>query len=170
MKTKFFALMLMLASVVAVQAQSLTGKVWAADMSTKETPNTHFLMGFEENGTSYMSILSGQEVDKGVTLNITLIVPGSYTHNGNKLTMKTEKSKAELDFDLDIPGAPEANKKMIKNMLMGEIEKQKPEMIKEMVSELPKLDNATIKSLTATELVLVDSAGAELKFAAVDGK
>ena len=43
-------------------------------------------------------------------------------------------------------------------------------MIKEMVSELPKLDNATIKSLTATELVLVDSAGAELKFAAVDDK
>ena len=55
--------------------------------------------------------MSGQEIDKGVMLNITLIVPGTFTHNGNKLTMKSEKSKAELDFDLDIPGAPEANKK-----------------------------------------------------------
>ena len=62
--------------------------------------------------------MSGQEIDKGVMLNITLIVPGTFTHDGNKLTMKTEKSKAELDFDLDIPGAPEANKKMTKNMLI----------------------------------------------------
>lgn len=162
--------MLMLVSVVAVQAQSLKGTMWAADMSTKEAPNTHLVMGFEDAGAFYMSILSGQEVEKGVTLNITLIVPGSYTQEGDKLTVKTDKSKAELDFDLDVPGVPEANKKMIKSMLLGEVEKQKSEIIKEMTSELPKLEHATIKSHTANELTLVDTAGTVLKFGAVSDK
>ena len=48
MRKKLFILMLMLATVVAVQAQSLTGKMWAADMSEPGMPNVHLVLMFED--------------------------------------------------------------------------------------------------------------------------
>lgn len=65
--------MLMLATVVAVQAQSLTGKMWAADMSEPGMPNVHLVLMFEDGGNYTMTVLAEQPIEDKVKLLITFI-------------------------------------------------------------------------------------------------
>lgn len=159
--------MLMLATVVAVQAQSLTGKMWAADMSEPGMPNVHLVLMFEDGGNYTMTVLAEQPIEDKVKLLITFISPGTYKVDGKVLNGKLNGSKAQLDFDIEAPGVDASTLKMMKGMLMSEVGKQKEEMKKSMLEELPKLENMTITTLTESKLVLTEKNGSTVEFAAV---
>lgn len=172
MKKTIVTLLLIAASVVAMQAQSLTGKTWAAQLDDGAGHDFKLVMEFENGGECLVAILSQLPMEEdGVKIDITAdaAIPGSYTVNGKKLDVKLAKSNAKMDLNVDLSrsGVPAANRKMAETMLKSELEKQKKELLDEIMECVPNLKNATIKTLTDTKLVLVDASGQEMEFAAV---
>lgn len=167
MKTRFFALMLMLASVVAVQAQSLTGKVWVSSLVDPDDDEITLVMGFLDGGKCIMSIISGEDIDEDgmkMEMKMNLTMQGTYTLDGKILNTDFDVSNAELDLDVDFPGLDESTKKMAKSMIASELNKQKADIKTEILKALPNFVQMTIKELTESTLILSDSTGKDQVF------
>ena len=128
MKKIFFTFMLMLASVVAVNAQSLTGKVWFTNSSVDQNESS-FVLFFEDDGTCAVAVGADQvmaEAGMKMTISLTAKVNGTYTLNGKNLKMKLDNENVDFTVDYDIEGVDASTKKMMDSMIKPELEKQKP--------------------------------------------
>ena len=169
MKKTLFTLMLMLASVMTINAQSLTSNPWMA--VSDELKDAVLMLSFEDDGTCVM-VMAGEmvEEDAGMKMVISMAakLPGSYILKGKDLTISFDKDKAEFNFDYDIQGVDEQTKKLIDAMIKPELEKQKPEM-KKMLKDAPFFNGETFKvvSIDNEKLILTDSNGVENVFVAV---
>ena len=83
--------------------------------------------------------------------------------------MKLNKSNAKMEINVDLSKSdiPAANRQVAESMLKSELEKQKHELLNEIMECIPNLSNATIKTLTDAKLVLVGANGQEMEFVAV---
>ena len=129
---RLMTLLLMMVAVIATQAQSLTGKNWYADMSDKEN-STGLILVYDVQGQCMAVMVTEykEEIGDGATLVFTLrtAVPGTYTQQGKKVSMKFDRDRAEAELEYDIQGVDEAAKKIIMPQLKFEIEKMKPQYI-----------------------------------------
>ena len=155
MKTKLMTLLLMMVAVIATQAQSLTGKYWYADMSDKEN-SMGLILVYDVQGQcmAVMVTEDKEEIGNGATLVFSLktAVPGIYTLQGKKVSMKFDRDRAESELEYDIQGVDEATKKIIMPQLKFEIEKTKPQLEAELIETLPTNDSYEITKLTDNEL------------------
>lgn len=155
MKTRLFMLLLMVAAAIATQAQSLTGKYWYADMSDKEN-SIGLILVYDVQGQCMVVMVTEdkEEIGDGATLVFTFrtAVPGIYTLQGKKVSMKFDRDRAESELEYDIQGVDEATKKIIMPRLKFEIEKMKPQLEAELIDTLPTNANYEITKLTDTEL------------------
>ena len=158
MKKNLFTLLLLLATVVTVQAQSLTGKTWLSDISSDDMPDTGLIITFDEDGTCAMGMVSVQSIDEetALTMDMTFVCPGIYILDGDQLSMMIDTSKAELEFDFDSETLDKPSLDLFTSMLRPEIEKEKPEMIKKFIEDLPAVSDFTVVSITDSELTLND--------------
>ena len=155
MKTRLFMLLLMVAAAIATQAQSLTGKYWYADMSDKEN-SMGLILVYDVQGqcAAVMVTDDKEEMGNGATLVVTFrtTVPGIYTLQGKKVSMKFVRDRAVSELEYDIQGVDEATKKIIMPQLKFEIEKMKPQLEAELIETLPTNDSYEITKLTDNEL------------------
>ena len=166
MKKIFFAFMLMLASVVAVNAQSLTGKVWFTNSSIDQDESS-FVLFFEDDGTCAVAVAADQvmaEAGMKMTISLTAKVNGTYTLYGKNLKMKLDNENVDFTVDYDIEGVDASTKKMMDSMIKPELEKQKPMLKNEVLKSIPDMGNLTVVSLSNDELVLANEDGEELTF------
>ena len=167
MKKTFFTLMLMLASALAINAQSLTGKDWCTMIPDEDGSEIALEMTFENNGACVVKIVAVEEMKEGdmkMNIGVEVDVHGTYKLNGKDLKIDLAKEKAKVDIDIDIEGVDAQTQTMMKSMMKPELEKGKDEAKKELLKLLPDLDNATVVSLDNNRLVLADQSGKELTF------
>ena len=152
---RLMTLLLMMVAVIATQAQSLTGKNWYADMSDKEN-STGLILVYDVQGQCMAVMVTEykEEIGDGATLVFTLrtAVPGTYTQQGKKVSMKFDRDRAEAELEYDIQGVDEATKQIIMPHMKFEIEKMKPQLEAELIDTLPTNANFEITKLTDTEL------------------
>ena len=167
MKKTFFTLMLMLASVVVINAQSLNG-TWSTmlPVNDEEIP---LVLDFADDGSCILGLLVSQDMrDAGMgmkmILNASLMMPGIYTRNGERLKFTFDRNNAEVDIDYVIDGVDEQAKKMMDSMIKPEIEKMKPDFMKEVLPSIPDLGEMKIVSLTNESLELAGADGLIMKF------
>lgn len=160
-------MMLMLASMIAINAQSLTGKQWYTVMPADGGQDVVVGVTFEESGTCELLIAAQHEVKEGgmpITITAGVSVPGTYKHKGDKLKINFDRDKAEADVDYEIEGIDAATKALVDEELRPQLEGLKGELKKEMLNGMPEIDDLKIVELTATRLVVKDSAGDEMTF------
>lgn len=166
MKKTFFAIMLMLASVVALNAQNLTGHPWL--MSPSFDDGAMLVLNFDDNGNCVMAVSGEESEDESgmkITFNIAIALPGSYAVNGNKMRLDFDPDNVDVNIDYDVEGVDAQTKKMLDSMLKPEIEKLKPVMTKEMLKEIPNLISGELTiSLSSGKLVLISNDGNEVSF------
>lgn len=165
MKKTIFTLMLMLASVVVINAQSLNG-TWRTTLpvADEEIP---MVLDFADDGSCILGLLISQDMgDAGMKmiLNASLMMPGIYTRNGERLKFTFDRNNAEVEIDYVIDGVDEQTKKMMDSMIKPEIEKMKPDFMKEVLPSIPDLGEMKIVSLTNESLELAGADGLIMKF------
>jgi len=167
MKKMVFTLMLMLASVVALNAQSLTGKQWCTKLADEEGTDVAVALTFEKNGTCELIVGSEYQMkEDGVPISIVgvVTVPGTYTLNGKDLKMNLNRGKAVADVDYDIEGLDAKTKAKLDKEIKGEINDLKKDFKKVMLDGMPKMRNMKIVSLEKKRLVVKDDDGDEIPF------
>ena len=167
MKKIFFTLMLMLASALAINAQSLTGKEWCTMVPDEDGSEIVLEMTFENSGVCVVKIVSVEDMKEGgmkMIIAAEVDVHGTYKLNGKDLKIDLAKEKAKVDIDIDFEGVDEQTKAMMENMMKPELEKGKDEAKRELLKVLPALENAKIVSLDNNRLVLADQSGKEMTF------
>ena len=167
MKKTFFTLLLIIASIVTVNAQSLTGKEWCTMVPDEDGQQIAVEMKFENNGTCEIELAAIQDMKEGgmkMSIGIELEVPGTYKLDAKDLKINLDKGKAKIDFDIDFEGVDDQTKAMMMQMIKPELEKGKAEAKKEMFKVLPDMGNMKVVSLDSHRLVLADSTGAEMTF------
>ena len=166
MKKAFFTMMLMLASMLALNAQNLTSNPWYT-MLPLDDEELVFMLNFNDDGTCAIAMAADQVMDEDemkMTISFTAKVPGTYTLNGKSLKMTLNEDKADVDIDYEIEGIDAATKKMMDSMLKPELEKQKPELKKQIFGGMPDMGNMTLVSVSTDKLVLADENGEEMTF------
>lgn len=162
--------MLMLASMITVNAQSLTGKTWTTDLS-EDNEKSIVNFNFNDDGTMKMVLDAESTEDAGGMKMVIILkadVPGTYTLDGDKLSLKFDNKKADVKCDVDLVGLDATTKSMYKGMILGEINKQKAALLDEVLGSLPfSKDPIIVKSVTDKELVF-EIDGTELKFTAAE--
>ena len=152
---RLMTLLLMMVAVIATQAQSLTGKNWYADMSDKEN-STGLILVYDVQGQCMAVMVTEykEEIGDGATLVFTLrtAVPGTYTQQGKKVSMKFDRDRAEAELEYDIQGVDEAAKKLFMTLMKSEVDKMKPHLEAELIETLPTNDSYEITKLTDNEL------------------
>ena len=167
MKKTLFTLLLIIASIVTVNAQSLTGKEWCTMVPDEDGQQIAVEMKFENNGTCEIELAAIQDMKEGgmkMSIGIELEVPGTYKLDAKDLKINLDKGKAKIDFDIDFEGVDDQTKAMMMQMIKPELEKGKAEAKKEMFKVLPDMGNMKVVSLDSHRLVLADSTGAEMTF------
>ena len=167
MKKTFFTLVLIIASIVTVNAQSLTGKYWCTMVPDEDGQQLALEMKFENNGACEITIATVQDMkESGMKMSfaIELDIPGTYKLDGKDLSVNLNNEKAKIDLDVDIEGVDAQTKAMMIKMIKPELEKGKAEAKKELLKELPNMGNMKIVSLDNHRLILADSTGAEMTF------
>ncbi len=167
MKKTFFTLLLIIASIVTVNAQSLTGKEWCTMVPDEDGEQIAVEMKFENNGTCEIELAAIQDMKEGgmkMSIGIELEVPGTYKLDAKDLKINLDKGKAKIDFDIDFEGVDDQTKAMMMQMIKPELEKGKAEAKKELFKVLPDMGNMKVVSLDNHRLVLADSTGAEMTF------
>lgn len=166
MKKLFFTFMFVLASVVAVNAQSLTGKVWFTNESIDKNESS-FVLFFEDDGSCAVAVGADQVMEEAgmkMTISLTAKVNGTYTLNGKDLKMVLDNENADFIVDYDVEGVDAKTKEMMDAFIKPELEKQKPALKKEVIKNIPDMGNLKVVSLSKDELVLANEAGEELTF------
>lgn len=158
MKTKLLTLLLLLMATVATQAQTLTDKIWIADVSDDES-DVALIMSFE--GGECAIIVALEEVDEDededgmkITMNARLLVQGTYSVNGDQLTLSLDTDNAKSDISFDIEGVDDATRALVKSTMESAIDKEKDNLNNALKAFVPTSTTHTIFSLTDTELVL----------------
>ena len=166
MKNILFTLMLILASVVAVNAQSLTGKVWFTNMSIEQNVSC-LVLCFEDDGTCAVAVGADQVMEEAgmkMTISLTAKVNGTYTLDVKDLKMTLDKENADFTVDYDVEGVDAKTKDLMDAFIKPELEKQKPVLKKEVIKSIPEMGHLKIVSLSNDELVLANETGEELTF------
>ena len=167
MKKTLFTLLLIIASIVTVNAQSLTGKEWCTMIPDEDGQQIALEMKFENNATCEIEIAAVQDMkESGMKMSIAmeLDIPGTYKLDGKDLDINLDKDKAKIDIDVDFEGVDAQTKAMMMQMIKPELEKGKAEAKKELFKILPNMSNMKVVSLDNHRLVLADSTGAEMTF------
>lgn len=167
MKKTIFTLMLMIASAITVNAQSLTGKEWCTMIPDEEGNEIALEMEFKQNGLCEIELETKENINEGgmnMVIEVDLDVPGTYTLEGKKLDVKLKKESAKIDIDCDINGVDAQTKAMVKQMMKPELEKSKLEVQQEMLKSLPNLEGMSIVSLDDNTLVIADASGKNITF------
>lgn len=167
MKKSLFTLLLMLMSVIALNAQSLTGKRWGTKLIAEDGAEVLVVLIFDKNGTCEMEIGCGQQIEEdGVPIDLMgyVSVPGTYSHNGDDLKMDFNRGKAEVDFDYEIKGMDAKTKSKMDKQIRSQINGLKGEFKDLMLNGMPKMHNTKIVSLDKKKLVIKDDKGDEIPF------
>ena len=97
--------MLMLVSALAVNAQSLTAHQWGTKLADNDGKDVLVALAFDKNGACELLVGAEHQMkEDGVPITITgsVSVPGTYTLNGEDLTMDLTfhppLSRADGDF------------------------------------------------------------------------
>ncbi len=170
MKKSFLSLMLILVSAIALNAQSLTAHQWGTKLTDDDGKDVLVALAFEKNGTCELLVGAEHQMkEDGVPITITgsVTVPGTYTLNGNDLTMNLEKGQAEVDFDYEIKGMDAKTKAKMDKQIRGELNGMKGEFKNTMLNGMPKMHNMKIVTLNSKELVLKIDNGREMPFYAL---
>ena len=167
MKKTFFTLMLVLASTLVMNAQSLTGKDWCTMIPDKDGTKVALQMTFDRNGTCEVELVAVQDMSESgmkMSIGMELDIPGTYKLDDKNLKMKLNKEMSKVDIDIDIDGVDDQTEAMMKSMLKPELEKGKSEVKNELFKSLPALGEMKVVSLDNNRLVLADESGAEMTF------
>ena len=170
MKKSLFTLMLMLASVIALNAQSLTGHNWGTKLTDDDGKDVLVVLAFDKNGACELLVGAEHQMkEDGVPITITgtVSVPGTYTLNGKDLKMDLDRSEAEVDFDYEIKGMDAKTKAKMDKQIRSELNGMKGEFKKTMLDGMPKMHNMKIVKLTKKELTLQFDNGREMPFYAI---
>ncbi len=84
MKKSIFALMLMIASTLVINAQTLIGKNWCTVINDEDGEPITMVMKFESNGSCEVIMAAEQQLkEDGVPYVIAfgVNIPGNYTYN-----------------------------------------------------------------------------------------
>ena len=167
MKKYIFTWMLMLVTVLAVHAQSLTGRQWCTVLNDEDGEGVAVALTFEKNGTCELLIAAQQEMkedDVPITLIAGVTVPGTYKRDGNDLNTRFNNGKAKVDVDYEIKGMDAKTKAMLNKEIKGEISTLKKEFKQVLLGGMPKMDNLKIVSLEAKRLVVKNDDNQEIPF------
>ena len=167
MKKTLFTLIVMFASAIAINAQSLTGKEWCTMVPDGEGNEIALELTFKNNGTCEVELVGVEEMKEGsmkMLIEVELEINGTYKLDDKDLKINLDKVNAKIDFDVDIEGVDAQSKAMMKQMIKPELEKGTAEAKKELLKVLPEIESMKVVSLDAHRLVLADNAGAEMTF------
>ncbi len=167
MKKTLFTLMLMLASAIVVNAQSLTGKQWCTMLADEDGENVAVALTFEKKGSCELVVGAEHEMKiDGVPITIVggVTVPGTYTLNDKDLKMNLNRGKAEVDIDYEVKGMDAKTKAAMDKQIRGELNGFKKEFKQTMLDGMPKMNNLKIVSLESKRLIIKDDDGDEITF------
>ena len=167
MKKSVLALLLMIVSVLALNAQSLTGKEWYTKLSPDDGGEVFVTLTFEKNGTCEMLVATDYQIKiDGVPISVAggVTVPGTYTLSGKDLKMNLNRSKAEVEFDYDVKGMNAKAKAVMDKVMKSEFDGMKKEFKDMMLNGMPKMHNMKIVTLESKKLVIKDDDGDEIPF------
>ena len=170
MKKSFLTLMLMLVSVLVLNAQSLTAHQWGTKLADEDGKDVLVSLTFEKNGTCELLVGAEHQMKEDkVPINITgmVTVPGTYTLNDKDLTMDLNKGKAEVDFDYEIKGMDAKTKALMDKQIRSELNGLKGEFKQTMLDGMPKMHKMKIVSLDNKKLVIKNDDGHEIPFYAL---
>ena len=167
MKKNFFALTLMIASMVSIQAQDLTSTAWTTMVPGDQ--ELEMVLNFDDDGECYIILTTEefQELQAGMNMIIrsSLAVPGIYNQDGRDITLSFNKKKAEFSYDIDLNGADRQAKSLFKSMIEPELKKMEPEMREQMLLLVPPfMNDMRVISFSRERLILGDSTGERLTF------
>lgn len=167
MKKTFFVLTLMLASMVAIQAQNLTRTAWSTMVPGDQ--ELEMVLNFDDDGECYIILTTEEfeELQAGMNMIIrsSLAVPGIYNQDGRDITLSFNKKKAEFSYDIDLNGADRQAKSLFKSMIEPELKMHEPEMKEQMLLLVPPfLNDMRVISVSKDKLILGDSTGERLVF------
>ena len=170
MKKSIFTLMLMLFSVIAMNAQSLTAHQWGTKLADDDGKDVLVSLTFEKNGTCELMVGAEQQMKEDrVPINVlgSVTVPGTYTLNDKDLTLNLNRSKAEVDFDYEIKGLDAKTKKQMDKQIRKELDSLKGSFKSTMLDGMPKMHNMKIVSIDNKKLILKNDDGHEIPFYAL---
>ena len=160
MKKTLLILMLMLASAVVVNAQSLVGK-WCLTF-TADGQDFDLVLGFEKNGNCFMWLSVEWDMiedNKDVAVFAVLGMPGIYHKWDDVLKLEMFRDRSAVEISYEIPGLDPSAKKKMDAKIKPELEKLKPVLKKELLALAPDFDFLKIVSLTKNSLKLADEGG-----------
>ncbi len=167
MKKTFFTLMLVLASTLVMNAQSLTGKQWCTKIADEDGQDIALILNFEKNGSCEVVLAAEQDMkEDGVPIEILagVNIPGTYALNDKDLNIKLNKGKTTVEIDYEIKGMDAKTKSLMDKQIRSELDSMKSEFKKMMLDGMPNLENMKIVSLDKNRLVVTLSVGAEVTF------
>ena len=167
MKKILFTWMLMLVTVLAVHAQSLTGKQWCTVLNDEDGEGIAVALTFEKNGSCEMLIAAQHDLEEDgapITLVAGVTVPGTYKRDGNDLNTRFNNGKAKVDVDYEIEGMDAKTKAMLAKQIKGEISTLKKEFKQVLLDGMPSMDHLKIVSLDSKRLVVKNNDDQEIPF------
>lgn len=172
MKKTLFTLMLILSSALMLNAQSLTGKSWAAQLDDGQGHDVKMVMELNKGGDCLIALLAQLPMNKDGTkilVEADAAVPGTYTVTGKALNVNLAKGNAQVELNTKLLNSDldAGTRKKLEGILNNELIKQKKDILEGMLECIPNMKNATIKTLTDTKLVIAAASGQEMEFVAV---
>ena len=167
MKKTLFAMMLMLASAIVMNAQSLTGKQWCTVLTSEDGVDVAVALTFDKNGSCELVVAAEDEMKVDgvpITMMGEVTVPGTYTLNGKDLKMNLNRAKAEVDVDYEVKGMDAKTKAAMDKEIRAELNGIKKDFKKTMLDGMPKMNNMKVVTLESKRLILKDDDGDDIPF------
>lgn len=163
MKRQITFLALMLLAVMSISAQSLEGTWKTATETDEDGDKATMFFTFQSGGKLTWRILMAASDKETGNFEMSMIIPGTYVRNGNRLSLRVVPKKATCKVEKveflgeykELAKDP-AMKAKVLDMLQDAMSK---EMKKEFAKENPFDGDVTISKLTATELTLKEDDG-----------
>ena len=169
MKKRFAIFALMLMAAVGMQAQSLIG-TWKTTMNEDEGKMDMYFT-FSQSTLTMKGVVTQTDPEVG-TITVSVMVPGTYTRNGNTLSIKLKAEEGKVNIDkMDLnEEMTQALKEMpeMKKMLTEGLEKAMNDGKADLIKDLSSVaGDVEIESLTATKLILTDEGDEKITFTRV---
>ena len=169
MKKTFIAFLLLVATLITANAQSLKGKMWYRYLSDYE--NLVLMLSFKEGPDTLADCLAvvgydqGEKIeDMSIIIHSALPVAGRYAIEGKYLIYAFDED-GDVNVEYEIIGGDENARRSVEAMLKSEIEEEFIKNVKpQMLEELPKRGTMKIASLTNDTLILVDKEGNQVTY------